>query len=426
MKDLKHMIFFEDLLQQSHNALVQQATDEGQLALGYNCYYIPEVLLNLKGCFSTRLRAPNSGTAEIASYYMTNRNCPYVRCILERAIEGGFNYLNALFGAEGCAAMERMEEHFALLHPVQNDRFFTTIIDPPMKGDKTSLDYYKAQLQLKVLDALHEHYGVDVSDEALREAVARHNRLCRVVTAIGDFRKLENPPITGYEYHVMMLVSQVCPHELILPYLEDTLAELQTRQPEPVFPFRARVALAGSEIDDPEFTKLIETCGAMVVADITYVNTGQGWAYLSLLTDASSRAIVGYALYKTLETEGPLKALEMAISFYEKYHIDMSTLIHHSDRGVQYCSNKYVERLKEHQINISMTQCGDPLHNALAERMNNTIKNGWLFDCDDESFEQVSKRIEDAVYVYNHVRPHQGINMRTPMEVVSETGGLTA
>ena len=114
--------------------------------------------------------------------------------------------------------------------------------------------------------------------------------------------------------------------------------------------------------------------GAMVVADITYVNTGQGWAYLSLLTDASSRAIVGYALYKTLETEGPLKALEMAISFYEKYHIDMSTLIHHSDRGVQYCSNKYVERLKEHQINISMTQCGDPLHNALAERINNTIK----------------------------------------------------
>ena len=68
----------------------------------------------------------------------------------------------------------------------------------------------------------------------------------------------------------------------------------------------------------------------------------------------------------------------------------------------------------------------DLLNNALAERMNNTIKNGWLFDCDDESFEQVSKRIEDAVYVYNHVRPHQGINMRTPMEVVSETGGLTA
>ena len=267
MKDLQHLIFFEELLQQANNDLVQQAVRGGQLALGYNCYYIPEVLLNLPGCFSSRLRAPNSSTAEIASYYMTNRNCPYVRCILERAIEGGYNYLNALFGAEGCAAMERMEEHFALLHPVQNDRFFTTIIDPPMKGDQTSLDYYKAQLQLKVLDALRDHYGVDTSDAALRAAIEKHNRLCRVITDIGDLRKLENPPLTGYEYHVIVLVSQVCPHYLILPFLEETLAELKTRQPEEKFPFRARVVLAGSEIDDPEFTKLLEMCGAMVVAD---------------------------------------------------------------------------------------------------------------------------------------------------------------
>lgn len=267
MKDLQHLIFFEELLQQANNDLVQQAVRGGQLALGYNCYYIPEVLLNLPGCFSSRLRAPNSSTAEIASYYMTNRNCPYVRCILERAIEGGYNYLNALFGAEGCAAMERMEEHFALLHPVQNDRFFATIIDPPMKGDQTSLDYYKAQLQLKVLDTLRDHYGVDTSDAALRAAIEKHNRLCRVITDIGDLRKLENPPLTGYEYHVIVLVSQVCPHDLILPFLEETLAELKTRQPEEKFPFRARVVLAGSEIDDPEFTKLLEMCGAMVVAD---------------------------------------------------------------------------------------------------------------------------------------------------------------
>ena len=267
MKDLQHLIFFEELLQQANHDLAQQAVRGGQLALGYNCYYIPEVLLNLPGCFSSRLRAPNSSTAEIASYYMTNRNCPYVRCILERAIEGGYNYLNALFGAEGCAAMERMEEHFALLHPVQNDRFFTTIIDPPMKGDQTSLDYYKAQLQLKVLDALRDHYGVDTSDAALRAAIEKHNRLCRVITDIGDLRKLENPPLTGYEYHVIVLVSQVCPHDLILPFLEETLAELKTRQPEEKFPFRARVVLAGSEIDDPEFTKLLEMCGAMVVAD---------------------------------------------------------------------------------------------------------------------------------------------------------------
>ena len=267
MKDLKHLIYFENLLQEAHNELVTQAISEGMHPLGYNCYYIPETLLNLPGCFSSRLRAPRCVSTDIASYYMTTRNCPYVRSILERAIEGGYNYLEALFGAESCAAMERMEEHFVLIHPVKNEKFFSTIIDPPMKGDENNLEYYKAQLKLKVVDKLRDELGVDVSEEAMKKAIEDHNEISRVITEIGDFRKLSNPPITGYEFHVIQLVSQVCPHYLILPYLAETLEELKTREPEPKFPFRARVALVGSEVDDPEFTKLIESCGAMVVAD---------------------------------------------------------------------------------------------------------------------------------------------------------------
>lgn len=267
MKDLKHLIYFEDLLQEAQNELVTKAVKEGKIALGYNCYYIPEILMNLEGCFSTRLRAPRTTSTDMATYYMTNRNCPYVRAILERGIEGGYNYLSALFGAESCAAMERMQEHFFLIDPVKNEKFFVTIIDPPLKGDRTSLDYYMAQLKLKVLDQLEGRFGVDVSEEALKRAIERHNELSRVITELGNFRKLENPPITGYEFHLIQLVSQVCPHELILPYLKETVEEVKTRRPEPEFPFRARIVLAGSEIDDPEFTKLLETCGAMVVAD---------------------------------------------------------------------------------------------------------------------------------------------------------------
>ena len=266
MKDLKHLIYFENLLQDAQNELVTKAVEEGKHALGYNCYYIPEALLNLPGCFSARLRAPRCTSTDVANYYMTTRTCPYVRSILERAIEGGYNFLEALFGAECCAAMERMEEHFALINPVKNDKFFTTIIDPPMKGDKTNLEYYKVELQHKIVDKLAER-GVDVSEEAMRAAIADHNEISRIITVIGDRRKLDNPNITGYEFHVIQLVSQVCPHYLIKPYLEETLEELKTREPEPQFPFRVRVAVAGSEIDDPEFTKLIENCGAMVVAD---------------------------------------------------------------------------------------------------------------------------------------------------------------
>ena len=267
MKDLKHLIFFENLLQDAQNELVTKAIAEGQHALGYNCYYVPETLLNLPGCFSSRLRAPRCTSTDVAGYYMTNRTCPYARSILERAIEGGYNYLDALFGAESCATMERMEEHFTLLHPVKNEKFFSTIIDPPMKGDENNLNYYKVQLRAKILEPLQEHFGVDISEKALLAAIDDHNAVSAIIEKIGEHRKLDNPNLTGYEFHVIQLVSQVCPHQLILPYLRETLWELENREPEPKFPFRTRVALVGSEVDDPDFTKLIETCGAMVVAD---------------------------------------------------------------------------------------------------------------------------------------------------------------
>ena len=266
LKDLKHLIYFENLLQDAQNELVTQAVNEGKYALGYNCYYIPEVLLNLPGCFSSRLRAPRCTSTDVASYYMTNRTCPYARSILERAIEGGYNYLNALFGAECCATMERMEEHFFLINPVKNDKFFVTQIDPPMKGDKTNLDYYKAQLKLKVVDKLHDEYGIDTSEEAMRKAIEDHNEISRIITEIGNFRKAANPNITGYEFHVIELVSQVCPHYLIKPYLEETLEELKTREPDEKG-YRARVLVVGSEVDDCGFIKLVEDTGAYVCAD---------------------------------------------------------------------------------------------------------------------------------------------------------------
>ena len=265
MKDLKHLIYFENLLQEANNELVQKAVADGDMALGYNCYYIPEVLLNLPGCFSTRLRAPNCTSTDVATYYMTNRNCPYVRSILERAIEGGYNYLNAMFGVEACSTMERMEEHFELLHPVENSPFVTHIIDAPIKGDETNLKYYKVELQ-EVLDRIAS-LGIDTSEKAIKEAIKDHNEICAIMNEISDMRKLDNPPITGYEYHVLQLVSQVCPHKYIKPLLQETLDELKKRAPEKENPFRSRVVLYGSEVDDPEFTKLIETCGAMVVAD---------------------------------------------------------------------------------------------------------------------------------------------------------------
>ncbi len=267
MRDLKHMIFFENLLQEANNELVQKACSEGKLALGYNCSHIPEVLLDVDGCFGVRLRAPNCLSPDMATYYMTNRSCPYSKSILERAFEGGYNFLDALMGQECCSTMNRMEQYFDYCKLMPKEKFFITYLDVPLKKSEWHMGYYKRQIEQKIVNPLHEVYGVDFSEEKLRDAIERHNEVCRIITEIGNMRKLDNPPITGYEFHVIQLVSLTCPKYLILPYLRETLEELKTRCPEPEPWFRARVMVAGAEIDDPEFTKLLESCGAFVAAD---------------------------------------------------------------------------------------------------------------------------------------------------------------
>ncbi len=266
MTDLKNLIFFEDLLQNADNELVEKAKEEGGLAIGYTCFHIPEVLLNVDRCFSVRLRAPRTGSIDIATYYMSNYTCEYARSLVERGIEGGFNFLDGLAGVDACSMMNRFYEHFELLKMNEKPNFFVTHTDMPYKVEDYSVRSYIKQMRIRLLDIMEKSYGVDTSDEAIRKSVEEHNRVCRIISEIGEMRKAENPVITGYEFHVLNLVSYTCPKRLILPYLEETLEELKQRKPDPKLP-RARVAVIGSEIDDPEFSKLIEENGARIVVD---------------------------------------------------------------------------------------------------------------------------------------------------------------
>ena len=258
MKDLKHLIEFENLLQEANNELVQQAKADGKIALGYTCYHIPEVLLNLPGCFSTRLRAPRTVSLDIATYYMSSYLCGYSKALVERGIEGGYNYLDALNGSESCSEMNRAYEHFELLNLVNNPKFFVSIADVPFKIMPHTVKHFKQQLQIKLLDKIHDVYGIDISDDAMRKAVEEHNEVCRLITEIGEYRKEDNPRITGYEFHVINLVSYVCPKYLIIDKLRETAEELKTREPDIKKNFRAKVVVVGSEMDDPDFTKLME------------------------------------------------------------------------------------------------------------------------------------------------------------------------
>ncbi len=267
MKDLVHIFELEDLLQEAYNPLVRRARDDGLRALGYTCYFMPEVLLDLPGCFSVRLRAPRSSFPDMATYYMSGRTCMYGRCLLERALEGGYNFLDAQMATETCAVTCRFQEHLQLLDVIKNPDFFCEFTDVPFKKNENSIEHYETQLRAHVLDKLSDSFGIDTSDDAILTAIRQHNEICRLISEIGSYRKLDEPTITGWEFSVIQLCTLVCPKYLIIDKLRDIANELKTRTPDVKKTYRCKVVLTGSEEDDPDFIKLIEECGALVVAD---------------------------------------------------------------------------------------------------------------------------------------------------------------
>jgi transposase InsO family protein len=152
------------------------------------------------------------------------------------------------------------------------------------------------------------------------------------------------------------------------------------------------------------------------VSDITYIPLTSGFLYLSLITDAYSHKIMGYAVADNLEAVNTTRALHMALDNPTEIP---DCLIHHSDRGIQYCSFDYVSLLKQNNIQISMTENGDPLENPVAERINGILKEEYLRHYPLTNLKQVIELVDDVVDRYNRLRPHQSINMITP-EVAHE------
>lgn len=158
------------------------------------------------------------------------------------------------------------------------------------------------------------------------------------------------------------------------------------------------------------------------VSDLTYIRTVQGFSYLSLITDAYSCKVVGYSLYPTLEAVGCVLALKMAIKHRKR--ASEYVLIHHSDRGIQYCSADYITLLEGDQIAISMTQSGSPYDNALAERVNGIIKNEFFSQKIYQNHQEAESEIVRAITHYNQKRPHASVDYLTPEQAHQRSGVL--
>jgi len=165
---------------------------------------------------------------------------------------------------------------------------------------------------------------------------------------------------------------------------------------------------------------LLNYPGQLWVSDITYLRLTKGFCYLSIVTDAYSRKIVGYKLLGTLHSQGPVDALIMAVENSKK----QKNLIHHSDRGVQYCCRDYVKMIEYYGIQLSMTDNGDPYENAIAERVNGILKEEFYLNKTFGSLQEATEAVNNAVDKYNHIRPHASCDYLTPAKAHEHSGIL--
>lgn len=165
----------------------------------------------------------------------------------------------------------------------------------------------------------------------------------------------------------------------------------------------------GNELEKAE----IKAANKAWVSDITYLRTRKGFVYLSLITDRYSRKIIGWNVDQSLGVEGTLKSLQMAINQCK----NTKDVIHHSDRGIQYCCYAYTNKLKKNGIRISMGATGNCYENAIAERVNGILKDEYLLDSEFIDIKQAIEATRQAIYLYNYKRPHWSLKLKKPAEV---------
>ena len=252
--------FFAGLLESPVNSLVEEAAAGGRIPIGYACSFVPEPLLMADRLFPVRLHAPGVAGTEIADNYLSHFICSYTRSLLEFAVDDRFDGIGGWVFVPSCAHMQRLIDNFDYLKRPA----FSHVLDVPRKVNDTTLAWQAEELAM-LAERLSSHFGVDTGPASLMKAIGEWNRFAAVITSLGDLRKKPNPPLTGADFHRVVMASLASPKDLILPHIEELLRELQEKVG--TGNCRARLMLVGGHLHDPAFIDIIESQGGLVVAD---------------------------------------------------------------------------------------------------------------------------------------------------------------
>ncbi len=251
---------FNEIISTPRNALLEQAMGNGSKAIGYTCSYIPEPLISVKGLLPVRMRAPDASSTPMADTYLSGLICTYTRSLLEFALEGQYDFLDGWVFTASCDHLRRLYDNLEYLSKPS----FNYIIDlPHLLGDE-SLEWFIEELDL-LARALSSHFDVDTGTEALKEAISRQNKYLCLMESISELRRLRYPPISGTEFHKIIVACMTAPKDMLLDRLREVNNDLTKR--EGIKDYRARLMILGSQLDDPRYIDTIESTGGLVVAD---------------------------------------------------------------------------------------------------------------------------------------------------------------
>ncbi len=248
------------LLEKPKNHLIQKALDEGMIPVGYACSMVPEALLSVGKLFPVRMRAPAVAGTEMADVYLSSVICSYARSLLEFSLDDRYHFLKGYVFTASCDHLRRLHDNLEYL----NKPDFSYMLDIPHKTGDAALQWTTEEMR-RLATALEKKFDTDMSTDAIKKSIEKYNALNTALGEIGIMRKSHNPPFTGTRYHRLVMAARTAPAEYMLPIIEDFHAAAKSS--EGISGYRARIMIAGSGLDDPQYTYIVESQGALVVAD---------------------------------------------------------------------------------------------------------------------------------------------------------------
>ena len=265
---MKELQYFMDIVNTQENALVKDWKKAGGKIIGYVCPNVPDELIMAAGALPYRVRPRESKDTAEGDRYTTVLNCTFCRHLIDESARGKFAFLDGFVGTNACDQMRRASDLFRLvfLKDGKNDKnyFQEYIATPRLPLEEPSHRYYREELD-RLRSSLEKHFKVKITDEKLKEAIKVTNESRRLLRRLYDLRKAEKPPITGAETLYVTVAYTAMPKDIFNAKLKELLKALEGRVAAPSY--KKRMFLYGSELDDPEWIKVIEDAGGLVVAD---------------------------------------------------------------------------------------------------------------------------------------------------------------